>query len=308
MCGKDRAMRWFGTFENNIVNRVGNWGGFLSAIGAAGTIMTGAFAYLVKALKPFQDQGWGWPEAILGGVLLSCFVLLIVSAALIAWRTFRPLPAPPPAPASESTAIEQAREAREEGKKEAPASGVTLKETAHHDRITPALFLSRVIFERNELTNKGLVRIALICFNGSGVELELKRVRGDVGYRRWSEHNRDLERIPTFVTFGDGQTTQTLNRYGEFFMFLEVRASSELTARIASDIEGAGFELNTEKLEIIFTPTDNRDLEIRFPLWESARIGKNAEFVGGWRNRILKAEPIGVQVRATISGRPSEAS
>lgn len=75
------------------IERFGNLvGAYVSLFGA----MSFAAAWLLKLTKPFQQTGWGWPEAILIGVAFALIVSLVVSAALVAWRMFKPARSPAP--------------------------------------------------------------------------------------------------------------------------------------------------------------------------------------------------------------------
>lgn len=69
------------------IERFGNLvGAYLSLV----TVMSIAVAWVLKLTKPFKETGWGWPEAILIGLAVALVTSLAVSAALVAWRYFRP--------------------------------------------------------------------------------------------------------------------------------------------------------------------------------------------------------------------------
>lgn len=82
--GEDQRMGLIERLDKPL-NRVVTW---VTAISFVAVGITS----LVKVGRPFTEQGWNWAESTLIGLAVACILSLTVSAGLITWRRFRPLP------------------------------------------------------------------------------------------------------------------------------------------------------------------------------------------------------------------------
>jgi hypothetical protein len=81
-------MRWherFTWFERHVAERVGYWAAFILAVGAI-------MGWIASYIPSFS--GSGWATYIYIGFGAACLLSLVLSAALVAWRYFKPLPTP----------------------------------------------------------------------------------------------------------------------------------------------------------------------------------------------------------------------
>lgn len=73
------------------VQSVGNrYQAYLAYVGLVVAVWL-AMSGLLKWGRPFFPDAWGWPEAIVLALIALCALVLVASAALVAWRVFRPL-------------------------------------------------------------------------------------------------------------------------------------------------------------------------------------------------------------------------
>lgn len=71
----------------SVGNRYQAYVAYVALIVAVWLAMSG----LLKWGRPFFPDAWGWPEAIVLALAALCALVLVASAALVAWRFFRPL-------------------------------------------------------------------------------------------------------------------------------------------------------------------------------------------------------------------------
>jgi hypothetical protein len=82
----------------NLTNVVNFW-----TIFGPGGVLAVILSWVAEHIGPIAELGWG--AAIFVGIAATCFIMLMISALLVSWRYFHPLPqeekvaAPPDAPA-----------------------------------------------------------------------------------------------------------------------------------------------------------------------------------------------------------------
>lgn len=90
-------------FENRVVGRASNWGGFLAVVGATYTSAAGIIAWAAKKLTRFGPIEW--PEAVFIGLSVATALLLAIGLFLVMWRFFRPLAGQGEAPPTTNVAL-----------------------------------------------------------------------------------------------------------------------------------------------------------------------------------------------------------
>lgn len=62
-------------------------GDHVAAWAALGAVLSVPGALLVRELRVFKGYGWGWPEAILGGLLIAAVIIVAIGFTVSAWRS-----------------------------------------------------------------------------------------------------------------------------------------------------------------------------------------------------------------------------
>lgn len=241
----------FGKIHGSL-ERAGN---VVAAYGTLFAVLAGVFSFVIKATKPFRDQGWGWPEAIVGGVIFACAVSLAVSLLLRSWRRFRPLAE---RPASENEVA-------------VPADKVGTP-TLVIDEISPALFVGRILVETARLEDDLLLVIPVIVFNGSRYDLDLGAVKGAIRWAPWpSQGDGDLSSLPRpLVT--DGSDAARLPRFRDHILRVEQRVSKSDGERMLAALKDKGLNIDLREFKIGLLCKERPELDLNVPLWGALRV------------------------------------
>jgi hypothetical protein len=263
--GMLRSMGWQKFFRaTRRADRLGIWWGI---VGPGGVLVT-AFGFVVQAFEPIA--AFGWSAIVLASVLLALTTLLIISALLVAWRYFRPLPAP-------------------------ITSGLTRQDEPTRDFSAfdaEGLYVGEINVTTGHLEADYYFGMTVRAFNATGQEVEVAAISGHMAFRV-AGSKADLTVLPQ-ATFKKKEG-KTFGQFTEIFVIIEQRVPSDVVKVMTEALSSGGkIELDLDSFDILISPTRDRGQSTRLPVWGGVILSLA-------KDRVLAGRIVRVTGRAVAS-------
>ena len=222
----------------SIGNRYQAYVGYAAMLIAAWIAMSG----LLKWGRPFFPEAWGWPEAIVLAMAALCALVLVASAALIAWRFFKPLQ-------QKSTA--------------APASTAIWK--------PHGLYVGQMYANFAKLESDLYLEFAGRLFNATGGAIDVRYESGVIECQ--VEGSTTTEELSS-IQFGlNGRKIENISNLQEFLFVIGIHVRRELADLINKQIAGGERQLfRFDKFNLVAFYHDDPARQARVPLWSPIEV------------------------------------
>jgi hypothetical protein len=153
------------------------------------------------------------------------------------------------------------------------------------------IYVGRMNIDASKLETERYLEFAVLCFNATGVVLDVERVQGSIAVTVNGQHQFDLP-PPRLMPERGGARAK---HHTEFMVVLEQRVRSDLFEMLVRDPSAVRFELG--KLNVLAHETGRFEASARLPLWDAIYLYRTDQLQTG---RVISAVA-NIRVTSAIS-------